>query len=340
MEGYIVYSDKLKGDYKDVFNTVNTYVETSMVDEVTESEALNDLCDMLLTAQEEGRPAASIVGNNIETFCRNFCAEFSFKERLLNVWDFFKKIMLIEFWLSLGDMLFSSDDILTAKSLSNTTGYMLWVIVVSVVVAVMNIGLSHLMFKSKKKGYKIANAVSCVVAVALFVIGIIVFDGDYFNFFPDMPAYIPTVISAVFLAIYYAFNRKRREIYKQNKVSFWEASSEMDEAAFAAVMEKKRLRKHMKPEEFFKKETRETEKIEMIGKYSWVMIGVVYIACIVVEIPSMESFVDGLLFSLFMAVIFFFTNRMFVKINKGSVKTRKKWEDNYMAKNECDTDEQ
>lgn len=329
MEGYILYEDKLKGEYKNAFETVSAYVDTVMVDEVTASEYLNELLDSFLVAQDEGKPVSGIVGNDMETFCRSFCADFSFKERLYKVWDYLKSVMWVIFWISLGDIFFTTDNIFTAKSDSNISGYIIGVMAVVVVTTIMNIVLSRVMFKSKKRGYKIVNIVSGVVAVVALGIFLWAFRADYLDFFSDVPAYIPTAIAAVFLIIYYAFNHKRRKEHKQNSVSLWQAINEMDDPEFADTMEKKRQKKHMEPAEFLKKEICETERMEKLGKCYWIGMVAVYLVSVFANWRHMESTVDGIIYVVIMAVVFYLITKFIYHINQACVRMRRNWVEEY-----------
>lgn len=328
MESYIAYGDKLKGEYKDAFETVSTYMGTVMVDEVTESEYLNELLDSFLSAQEEGKPVSDIVGNDIETFCKNFCSDFSFKERLYRIWDFLKSMMLVIFWLSLGDMFLSGDDIFTAKSETNLSAYIICILITVFITVIMNAILSRVIFKSKKRGYKIVNIISGIVAVICLVFFVWLFNADYLSFI-DIPAYIPTIISEIFLVVYYVLNRQRRQKSKLNKVSLLDSVSEMNNQEFAQAMEKKRLKKHLEPEEFLRREIRETQRTEKINKYSWIIGVVMYIGSLIGTWSQMESLFDGLLYMVILGVVLYFADKYFDKASQTVIEERKKWAEEY-----------
>ena len=76
-DSYVFYKDKLQGEYKDVFDQVEMYVNCENIDELTREDRLGSLLDMLLSAQESGRPVKKVVGNSIEDFCKMFCSMWS-----------------------------------------------------------------------------------------------------------------------------------------------------------------------------------------------------------------------------------------------------------------------
>lgn len=111
-ESYTDYKYKLNEDFKSAFERIEAYVITCNVDEITREERLNELLDMFLTAQNEGRPVEKIVGNDIEKFSKLFCSSFSFKNKILNVADALKSYFLYIFALSSLQMIFWLLDLL------------------------------------------------------------------------------------------------------------------------------------------------------------------------------------------------------------------------------------
>lgn len=105
-ESYTDYKDKLSEEYKTAFERIEAYVFTCNIDDNTCEERLNELLDMFLTAQNDGRPIEKIVGNDIEKFSKLFCSTFSFKNRILNVADALKYYFLYIFVRSALQMIY------------------------------------------------------------------------------------------------------------------------------------------------------------------------------------------------------------------------------------------
>lgn len=61
-DSYIFYTDKLQGEYRETFDRVNMYVGTQGIDDDTREEHMGQLLDMMLSAQESGKPVKKVVG--------------------------------------------------------------------------------------------------------------------------------------------------------------------------------------------------------------------------------------------------------------------------------------
>lgn len=72
MSSYVVYKDKLKGEYLDLFERIEVYGISMLVDDDRFEEAMMSLVDVMCEAQEEGKPVTEIIGNDVETFCQEF----------------------------------------------------------------------------------------------------------------------------------------------------------------------------------------------------------------------------------------------------------------------------
>ena len=62
METYIEEKRKLKNEYREIFEKVETYAAVRCVEGETREEMLMNLVDMLCMAQEEGKPAEKNCG--------------------------------------------------------------------------------------------------------------------------------------------------------------------------------------------------------------------------------------------------------------------------------------
>lgn len=79
---YKDYSIKLEGNYKTTFNHIEFYFLTEIKELDEQLIILNDLVEMFLTAQDEGRPVSRIVGNDIDKFCKEVIQSVSSKKLL------------------------------------------------------------------------------------------------------------------------------------------------------------------------------------------------------------------------------------------------------------------
>lgn len=65
-------AEKLKGDYRKVFEKADMYSILSSENEEAGDEKMMNLYDLLLEAQSNEKPVEKIVGTDIETFCKDY----------------------------------------------------------------------------------------------------------------------------------------------------------------------------------------------------------------------------------------------------------------------------
>lgn len=79
----ISMADKLKGDYRKVFEKADMYGSVAGVEEEIQDEKMMNLYDSLIQAQHEEKPVEKIIGNDIEEFCRDY---FNIEEESKEKW--------------------------------------------------------------------------------------------------------------------------------------------------------------------------------------------------------------------------------------------------------------
>ena len=127
-DSYVFYTDKLRGAYKDVFEQVETYVNSLAVNEDAREERLGDFLDLLLSAQEEGRSVESVTGGDIGRFCQSFCADFGPKNAFLQTLDLLKGLAWPLAVISLLEVLFPEEPAVgffARRPAFNLTGFLL-----------------------------------------------------------------------------------------------------------------------------------------------------------------------------------------------------------------------
>lgn len=224
-ESYTDYKEKLNTEYKTAFERIEAYVFTCAVDENTREERLNELLDMFLTAQIEGRPVEKIVGKDIEKFSEIFCSSFSFKNRLLNVANALKYYFLYIFVRSALQMIYWFLDLFNAWADHNILNrYMNIDVRVLIIDSVMMALLAFIlivifrkiMFKMKRFSIRIYTGVGSAVMglgfIVLIAAELIAAFSDKIEL-TDTPTVIAFAISGTYLLAYYLL----RWINKQEK---------------------------------------------------------------------------------------------------------------------------
>lgn len=72
---YMIYTDKLVGEYKEAFKFVEHYADIHMIGGHYKNEKLMDLLDLIMQAQENERPVEEIVGKDKEQYAKDFYSD-------------------------------------------------------------------------------------------------------------------------------------------------------------------------------------------------------------------------------------------------------------------------
>lgn len=242
-DSYVFYKEKLNAEYRYVFEQVEVYVTTQNIDLYTVEERLGELLDIFLTSQNAGKPVRSIVGNNVERFCKTFCSDFGLKNRILLIFDWIKIIAWILvafsaidiFWLFLDTTNTDDVDFWHLISTQNTSMYFSFAIIFGVLFFITNIVTRHIMFKTKRVSVDVLNAIICVEAVVTSMGTFALFNFNNFTLF-DAPTWIVALVSGLYLATYYPLSHKR---IKRQKVKFSDLVEKDVTPEFSAAMEKR-----------------------------------------------------------------------------------------------------
>lgn len=103
---YVWMSDKLKGEYKEVFDKAEIFVGVRNIAGDEGNEMMMDLLDFLLSAQNEGKPVEEVIGTDVEKFCASYFSSYTMKNHLMNVPKALYRLMLIVFVIEIGTLFF------------------------------------------------------------------------------------------------------------------------------------------------------------------------------------------------------------------------------------------
>ena len=206
-ESYYQYRANLNDVYRPVFEQVETYVFAQNIDVKTRGERMSELLDIFLNAQSEGKPINSLVGNDIDRFCKNFCSDFTVKNRIAFVLEGMKYAMLtpalwviLNFgsWIATEEAKADNYNIFHCMSWGNILVYLISFISIMMFLLITNVVWRRIMFKAKRLSVKAL----AVVYLIEFVIIITVF--LKLRLF-EISISIPTWIIALVIIIYYVF---------------------------------------------------------------------------------------------------------------------------------------
>ena len=231
-DSYIFYMDKLEGSYQEAFAQVHGYMMAEYSDSDSIEEHMQELLDIFLIAQEEGKPVEKITGKDMETFCKKFCSCFGWKSKIYYALDGLKTMGWIALIYGIFDLICYGED-MAAGTISiwnipadwNWFGYLVGILCVVAINWIIGVLVRDMMFRLKKVSMKVLNAVSIGTFVIAFIVLFSFLMNDRLNIL-QFPLWIQLAVSAVYLVFYYTFNHKRLAERKKNKVSFWQKVTE------------------------------------------------------------------------------------------------------------------
>lgn len=180
MESYAEEKRKLKNEYWEIFDKVETYATVRCVEGEIREEMLMNLADMLCTAQEDGKPVEKIVGKDIEKFCKSYFSEYNDTESRVKGFPGWFNMMC---WCVLGICLLEflptdqpeSFHIMTAKV--ELGGYFCGILITILAeILVLFLG-KQLMFRLKNMNRKIFYGLNAVIVILFFGITMLVVGG-------------------------------------------------------------------------------------------------------------------------------------------------------------------
>lgn len=193
---YVVYTDRLKGEYRDAFKKIELYGMTKSIQDDEFQDAMDSLLDFFLEAQENERDVNEIVGEDISSFSDQFFDKPNFTKNYIN------DLPRIIYRMACIAVFFCTLDLLGALSSKDNlmevyNGYFMFLLV-GAMCGVLISGVSNILFSKilirKKKGTAI---LAWMQVIGLFMGGALaVIIGD------KMEIQLPTVIMLVFMLCY------------------------------------------------------------------------------------------------------------------------------------------
>ena len=255
-QSYVLYEDKLKGEYKQVFAQVEMYSTSHLIGVDMNSELMMELLDSLLEAQKAGTPAAKIVGDDVEAFCDNFFSEYKTHDRFLDLLKVVYNMAWIVFLFGILDVfLYWGEE--ESSAWRNTemgaviAGFGCGMVVNGIVYFLMR----PLVYKYKKMKLKTFNRIETVLTVSALVAAFLLA-----GFFPvPVPGWIALTIAGLYIAVYMIV----RMVHNYKKYGSWKAPKQESISFTTAI--KENVRNGM-PEEWLKQLRKKNERRKKRGK--------------------------------------------------------------------------
>ncbi len=334
-DSYLFYKDQLQGKYKDVFDQVELYVNSENIDALTCEDRLGSLLDILLSAQEAGKPVEKVVGNNIEKFCKTFCSDLGIRNKIWHTLDILKNIAVIELIFAFFDLLcadWSGNDFWSIISTANTSGYIFAFIACALIGYITNFVVRFFMFKSKKLNINLLKSIVLCMTMASFIACFGILSSDKLNFF-TCPLWAVLLASSAYLVFYFIVNRKRSIEKKRPKVKFFDVVNEQTRVDLDQVMEKrynalnkrniKKGRGELSFRDFLDNEEKECDKSD---KMDWLFYATpIVLTVVALFVSDFDSMFDMLLYIAMSLVINYVVMHFFFKISKNATVQKREW---------------
>lgn len=82
MIDYTSMEDRLNGEYRQVFQKAELYSDMNGIHENVKADKMMNLLDLLMTAEENGKPVAGIIGSDVEKFCQDYFADYDIRAQI------------------------------------------------------------------------------------------------------------------------------------------------------------------------------------------------------------------------------------------------------------------
>lgn len=335
-DSYVFYTDKLRGEYKVVFDRVEAYVNSLAVNGDAREERLGDFLDLLLSAQEAGRSVESVTGGDIGRFCESFCADFGPKNAFLQVLDLLKALAWPLAAISLLGLFFPEDPgvgLFARKPAFNLTGFLLGWTAGMVVIDLINAVTRRRVLRSGERPrlWRKPNLAGVLLAAGVLLTLALIFLAE--ALLPDLPQpplWACLAASVLFLVLCRVFyKRPRRGKVRLTELSTEDAIDETMMKKFAGLNKKRR--KRGKPpltlEEFLDREEADCKKAEKT-KLLYILLPILFAGGMTVVLAltgGFETPLDGVFYAVLMLAVEAAVMAGLWKMTRLGIESRRRW---------------
>lgn len=160
----------LTGAYNEAFSTAVQYAMTKGYTKEKINESMIDLYDILLTAQEDGRPVEKVIGKDISYFCKNYFGKYSVSDFLKSTGEFiFRACIFLVIWELLNFVFYSGGFMAYMGGKADLTPYIFGLSIAIVTNVISFFVVAPLTAKNRKAG-DCSNILLCAAMfAAIFV---------------------------------------------------------------------------------------------------------------------------------------------------------------------------
>lgn len=105
----IFMAEQLEGEYREVFEKANLYACVKGIGTEMAEDRMMNLFDLLLTAQNHGKPVEKVIGKDVERFCNDYFEDYGIRERIKLIPEQFYSISWFVITYSVLELLLECD---------------------------------------------------------------------------------------------------------------------------------------------------------------------------------------------------------------------------------------
>lgn len=318
----------LTGAYNEAFSTAVQYAMTKGYTKEKINESMSDLYDLLLTAQEDGRPVEKVIGKDISYFCKNYFGKYSVSDFLKSTGEFiFRACIFLVIWELLNFVFYSGGFMAYMGGKADLTPYIFGLSIAIVTNVISFFVVAPLTAKNRKVG-DLSNVILCIAMFAA------VFLSTEYKLPIDanVKVWVLFVILVSYIAIYFTIRsviRYRKygticDIYKKAFRQSWKNTC-VDMPMQKGVLEgwqwryNRLLKKGKVTEETFLEKLKKEQKINVVADKVTTVFMVVLVVPFAFDIlRDSEALWAGLIGVGAFCLIVFFAYSIFLKPMKKS----------------------
>ena len=320
------------GAYREAFDGAYKYILTNGFPAEYSDEKMAELYDLLLTAQEEGKPAEKIVGADIEAFCKEYFSDFTPENRFVGALGSLFAVACVVLVFSLIDWR-AGEPVEPFRQFRLDASPIVFGLLCGALVSVGFRALQPVMLKTKKISAGAWAVIYCVVLVLAIAVCTWLSHGRHISL-PGAPFLIGAAVYIVgFLAAKAVVQyRKTGRIFKKKaenpyKDSYYKTLEDKD---IRRIIEKQWLKRYRKLEqrgkttpETFRGEIDKLEKQNRIGQWVTDGIAAVVVVAATVHTATESTVIDTIIFFCLVCLVEYFILRIFHKADKENAVTRR-----------------
>ncbi len=332
---YILYKERLTGEYLETFNKIDLYATVIDIDVDTKIEMLSDLLDTFYSAQEENKPIKKIIGSNVENFCKLYFENYSLGQRILGAASRLYSLCWFIFIVELTSVLFEKpqnfNDFLLIKT--NMAGYIVGFLCGSIISVLVSLIFQKYMFIKKHFSFKTycISAIIFLISCIPFFMASIGYDIGILMW----PVILATVLYIVIFKITSSLiNSNRRESKKESKFKNIVINNMPANLINRYHTLNKKLEKRGKelltPETYMVRLEKEVKIETICSKIIWIFL-MLFFLVIIILVALTSAVLDTLVFVVILCIVEL-PIIAFLRINDSISKAKatlvKEWSDN------------